>query len=474
MSDIETQGLAAPDGAGRLNGLYFAAWRWHFYAGLYVVPFLIMLCLTGIVMVWFSAINAEYGERLTVVPTPQRQSLAQLQATAVALHPGGVAGQFIAPYTPENPVLFRVDLPEGARMIALDPYSGAVLRNTLNGDTWEEWADQLHGELLQTGPRKPVGDLLVEIAASLALLLVVTGMYLAWPRGGKGLRDMLVPDFGQSGRVFWKSLHRSIGAWVSIVLVMFLLTGLSWAGIWGGKFVQAWNTFPAEKWDAVPLSDVTHASLNTTPKAVVPWTLEQTPMPASGSDAGVAGVPVGKVVDLDSVVALAGQIGFAGRFQLAYPSGETGVWTISQDSMSNDSHNPMADRTVHVDRYTGKILAEVGFADYSLAGKAMAMGVPLHMGLTGLWNAVFNILFCVAVIAVCISGGVMWWLRRPEGQIRLAAPPRPAAVPFSKGAVLVVLALSLLFPVLGLTLLAALTLDLVVLGAVPLLRRVFS
>jgi uncharacterized iron-regulated membrane protein len=30
--------------------LHAAVWRWHFYAGLYVAPFLIILACTGLVM----------------------------------------------------------------------------------------------------------------------------------------------------------------------------------------------------------------------------------------------------------------------------------------------------------------------------------------------------------------------------------------------------------------------------------------
>ena len=54
MSDTNT----APSG---VHKLYFAVWRWHFYAGLYVIPFLIMLAITGIVMVWFTTIEPENG-----------------------------------------------------------------------------------------------------------------------------------------------------------------------------------------------------------------------------------------------------------------------------------------------------------------------------------------------------------------------------------------------------------------------------
>lgn len=41
---IQTPGPQAGGGNGRINPLYFAVWRWHFYAGLYVIPFLSFAC----------------------------------------------------------------------------------------------------------------------------------------------------------------------------------------------------------------------------------------------------------------------------------------------------------------------------------------------------------------------------------------------------------------------------------------------
>jgi uncharacterized iron-regulated membrane protein len=128
------------------------------------------------------------------------------------------------------------------------------------------------------------GDRMIEIAASLGMVLIATGLYMWWPRNA-GWRAALIPSVGRGGRAMWRSLHGVVGFWISLFLVFFLISGLSWAGIWGEKMVQAWSQFPAEKWDNVPLSDETHASMNHGPKEV-PWALEQTPMPASGSQAG--------------------------------------------------------------------------------------------------------------------------------------------------------------------------------------------
>ena len=75
----------------------------------------------------------------------------------------------------------------------------------------------------------------------------------------------------------------------------------------------------------------------------------------------------------------------------------------------------------------------------------MAWGVAFHEGDLGLWNFGLNTLFCLAMIFLPLSGLLMWWIRRPERTLRLAAPPLPDDVPFVKGALLVTLLLSLAF-----------------------------
>jgi uncharacterized iron-regulated membrane protein len=195
-------------------------------------------------------------------------------------------------------------------------------------------------------------------------------------------------------------------------------------------------------------------------------------MPASGSEAGIGGMA--RPVTLDAVVDYARSLGFVGRFQLNLPADETGVWTISHDSMSNDGPDPSKDRTIHIDQYTGKVLADVGYADYSAYAKAMAYGIAFHEGDMGLWNLALNTVFCLSVIFLSVSGLVMWWKRRPSGAARLAAPPLPVDLPMWKGAVFLALVLSLAFPLVGLTLLAVLALDLVVLANVPALKRALS
>jgi uncharacterized iron-regulated membrane protein len=67
----------------------------------------------------------------------------------------------------------------------------------------------LHGELLM-GDR---GSTIVELAASWAIVMIATGLFLWWPRGAKGFGGILYPRFRQGQRIFWRDLHAVTGVW---------------------------------------------------------------------------------------------------------------------------------------------------------------------------------------------------------------------------------------------------------------------
>ena len=344
---------------------------------------------------------------------------------------------------------FIVGAADGPHIVAVDPADATVVGQYLQDSVLFNWASKIHGTLLLGD----FGDRVLEIAAGLGIILLLTGLYTWWPRNGRSLRQALVPRL-LKGRGFWRELHMGAGAYFAVVMLFFLISGLSWTGVWGTQIVQAWNTFPAEKL-AAPLSDATHATLNHGDEKDVPWTLEQTPMPVSehdhsamGMDA-MAGMDMSSTatVNLDTVAATARDIGFTGQFRINLPADDTGVFTVSTDSNSGDSANPFGDRTVHIDQYSGAIITEIGFADYGLGGKAMAAGIALHQGNLGWWNIALNLLFCAAIIFIAVSGVIMWWQRRPRG--KFAAPLYPRAYRAPWGVLLIALVVCVAFPLTG-------------------------
>ena len=70
MSSPKPEGPAnsGPDKMSSADRFYCAAWRWHFYAGLYVAPFLVMAAITGLVMMYVAAFDGRDGEKISIVP----------------------------------------------------------------------------------------------------------------------------------------------------------------------------------------------------------------------------------------------------------------------------------------------------------------------------------------------------------------------------------------------------------------------
>jgi uncharacterized iron-regulated membrane protein len=436
-----TSPFPAADGAPASSRLYRAVWRWHFYAGLFVVPFLLMLALTGAWMMLYAKLSNEMGWVPDVTPQSAQIAVSTQAKAAVAAIPGAKLGTYIAPEAANRPAFFEISKDDTYYSVSVDPYTATVLDSHASADTSRALAEKIHGTFLLG----TFGDRLIEVAASLTIIMTVTGIFLWWPRGESFL-GALVPRLGASGRGLWRELHKTGGIWISLFLILFILSGLAWTGIWGDSFVKPWSSFPANKWDNVPLSDTTHASLNHDILHEVPWTLEATPLPASGSTAGIPAV--GEPVALDTVVMWALANGFHNQFKVAIPGDEKGVFTVSYDGRNEDSVTPANDRFVHIDQYTGNILADVRLKDYPFVGKLMAWGIALHKGTAGLWNLVFNLAYLALVIFACISGVVMWWKRRPVGQLGSPKYPRDYKVPagvLGLGAVL-----SVLFPLGGL------------------------
>lgn len=230
---------AAPSTAVDARKYYFIAWRWHFYAGLYVIPFLCMLAITGLTMLWISWGAGLGAERMAVTPQGGTMAISALEAAAEAAVPGGRATQYVEPLADNRVAAFAVATDAGTTGVAIDPYSGTVMKTFPWRAGWYDFATDIHGTLLLGS----FGDRMIEIAASLAIIMIATGLYLHWPRNGSGWRAALVPQLSLRKRALWKSIHGVTGMWISLILLVFLLSGLSWAGIWARRWCRRGTRF---------------------------------------------------------------------------------------------------------------------------------------------------------------------------------------------------------------------------------------
>ena len=444
--------------------IYQAVWRWHFYAGLYVLPFLFLLSLSGLLMLVSKPLELWMQEAVTRV-SPQAEMLpaSALLSRVRAEYPDATLQLYIPPGSAESSAQFTLRHPAmhqhgvhaaSSTTVYVNPYNANLLGDTVPATSVYNLMKELHSSLFLGD----VGDILLEIAAGLAILMIVSGLYLAWPRAPRPARSRSQTK----NREDWRHLHRISGWLLSIPLLFLLISGLAWTNVWGGKLVQAWSSLPGTSYQA-PQSVELHQASNISGQHHVPWAVEQTPLPLSS--------PHHTVLELDTVADIAKTQGFD-RFRIHFPQGEQGVWTISATTMAGDISNPLAERILHLDPSSGAPLADIKFADYPLMGQAMSAFIPLHQGDLGWWNWWLNFVVVLLVLVLLGSGAMLWWRRRPRQSFKLAPPAAKPAI--SNAVLLAMLVIALCFPLSALALVVVSIIDYFFISKVKRLRALFK
>ncbi|KIF65730.1 peptidase [Pseudomonas fluorescens] len=433
---------------------YNLAWRWHFYAGLFVAPFMVMLALTGIIYLFKPQLDSLMYSSLLEVPAGHHTVPADdLLQRVKAAYPQGQVTQYLPPVNAERSAQFVVKNAGQELNVFVDPYQGDILGEQDAKQNLQAIARAIHGELMIG----TVGDRLIEMAAGWGVVLVVSGLFLWWPRGQAA--GILWPRLNARGRVLWRDLHAVTGFWGATLLLVMLLSGMTWTGFWGKQYAAVWNVFPAAMWNNVPTSDIEARSLNSATRQTVPWAMENTPMPMSGDHAehmnhgNTHAGPAAPAISLQDVQNIASERKVEPGYSITLPATATGVFTIAV--FADDPRN---DATLHVDQYTGKVLADVRFEHYGTVARATEIGVMLHEGkMFGTFNQIVVLLICLMILLSAVSGVVIWWKRRPEG--KFGVPPLRHDLPTWKTGVAIMLVLAVVFPLVGASLLVVWLLD---------------
>lgn len=438
---------AAPAAPGLLSGAYRTVWRWHFFAGLLVLPVLMLMALTGALYLFKSEIDdAVYRGMAQVTPAASPASPDQWRAAAEQAA-GGRATSVLMPDRPDRAIRIGVTRPDGQkRTVFVDPADARVTGVTPFGGAMET-VKHLHSLAL-------VGtwaNVIVEIVAGWTIILVATGIFLWWPRG-RSMGTVAITSTEPRRRPFWRDLHAVTGLYAGGVILFLAVTGMPWSVVWGdavGDWVKANGLGrPPAPAAASPWAHAQHAA---DAPSGVGWTMEGMVMPTAHPAAP----------RLSTVIAAAEREGLARPYQVSIPADPTLTFTATRQVQRVEDT-----RSLYIDGATGSMAADIGYGQFGPGAKAIEWGIATHQGTQyGFFNRYLMLGGCIAIWLLGISAVVMWWKRRPKG--RLAAPVTPPG-PRAKAAVLaIVLPLAILYPLTGLSLIVAVLLD----RAVALLSR---
>ncbi|MEO0031413.1 MAG: hypothetical protein RIS94_1171 [Pseudomonadota bacterium] len=449
------------------TALYRTIWRWHFYAGLLVLPLVAVLALTGAVYLFKPQLDA-WEERAFTGMADHGSVLPDTQvAAALAAYPGARFHAYRLPLREGDAALVHLGLPGGHAMrdVFVSP-QGRVLGTLDPQARIAQVAHDIHGQLLM-GRR---GSWLVELTASWAIVLIASGLYLWWPTG-RGMAGVVWPRLNGGRRVFWRDLHAVTGFWVSGLALVLLFTGLPWADAWGSAFKalrtemgwvngpQAWTIggHAPDAADDDPHAGHDHAAMMAMgPAAVMPHQHTGGPAPLSLSEI-VAEAKSRHLAFPVMIVPPGAPQAFGGK-----PRAE---WTVRSDTQNR----PLA-ITLRFDPMTGAETARETFAQKHPIDRIVGYGVAWHEGaLFGLANQLIGLATALMLVTLAVSGFVMWRRRKPVGT--LGAPPLPSTPPRIAGITVLLGLFALVLPLLALSLLALAVLELLVLRRIPPLAR---
>ena len=273
--------------------------------------------------------------------------------------------------------------------VYVNPYSGAVLKVK---DVYQDFFRiVLDGHFYLWLPEK-VGQPVVATATLVFVGMLLSGLFLWWPRGKKGVRQRVTIKWNARWRRKNYDFHNVLGFYVISLALVLALTGLVWGFAWFKEAVYAATGGEKSLTYEEPLSDTTA-------------------VPVSG-----AMHPVDQVWE---------------NMKAAYPAAESIEmhFPASEQSPIHVAVNPDASTYwqidyLYFDQYT---LDEVSvdhvwdrFEQASTADKLMRMNYDIHTGaIAGLPGKILAFLASLIVASLPVTG-LMLWLGRNKKSRKLS------------------------------------------------------
>lgn len=395
--------------------LHRVIWRWHFYAGLIIAPVLLVIAATGATYIFKDELEPLiYPQLMTVIPLDRRIPYDdQLASVRASFGDEFRVMQVEVPANPKCSVAILGVAGKEFRRLHFNPYSGELL-GELGKNNLFSVVLRLHRSLFAG----TTGRIITELTTCWTIILLVSGLYLWWPRKRWRLWGVFLPRLWRHPYVILRDLHAVCGFFVLAVAPLIAGTGLLYTYIWGSGYGYA-----AVKSGAYDI-------------------FLHPPQSRSAAEA--------PRLSVDAVVTIAAGVMPGRTLTVRMPSTPEGAYVV----FGNSPRGPSSDGVVVIDHATGEVLMHRANRDYPTLSWWATWNYPLHVGsILGLPTKILWLVACLILMLLPITGVWMWWKRRPSG--RTGFPRRPE-IPVPRFLVFGIIALGVVLPALGLSIVAIL------------------
>jgi uncharacterized iron-regulated membrane protein len=407
---------SAADSTEARLALHRWLWRWHGYAGLFVIPFIFFMALTGLPHVWEHEIeDVWHPEYRALTPQDTRVPYAQQLITARAVYPDKPLLLIIVDRDPRHATRFQFGTAVNPYSVFVSPYDGRVITAMSEWIRLSSAGIMLHGLTFI----EPYGSWILELLACWGIVLCLTGVYLWWPRGKEKVFGVFIPRLRRDGRTRWRDFHAVTGFYFAVVLALYLATGLPWTAFWGGKLMTSMQNATGQGY---PANMTAESGLKSTPPS-----------------------PDAKPLPLDAFVEFGLKQNLPGRLEIDLPAENTGTVHLR-----NRLRRDPLEKHFQLDLFSARPVGSADWSDMPWTQKAVALGIDLHEGaLFGRATQIISTALAGTFMFIAAAGAMMWWKRRPQGRLDFSMPSKLSVVPAAMRAGL--LLVSLLMPLAGLS-----------------------
>jgi uncharacterized iron-regulated membrane protein len=378
----------------------------------------------------------------------------QIVASAQQRFPGSEAASYVPALVPGETahVILGGDHSHDAATAGLEvfvnPYDAHVLGSQDPEQRLMKRIRNLHGRLMVGR----TGQAFMELVAGWMVLLLLSGLYLWFPRGHWSVWGVFLPRIRSGKRILLRDLHAVPAVYLTAVLTFQLISGMPWTYFEGKLIRQVADNSPG----GVPITDAKRFRSQAPEQPVAApagsaqdWLGD---LSATNSTHVHSALSTGRL-PLDQVVAIATKQGVARPFQITLPRGDAGVFTVR--SLSDDPRDTIY---LHLDQYSGAVAGRIPFAQLTPMAQSIALGIALHEGrLYGRANQLLGLAGALGAFYLATAATVLWWSRRPKGH--LGAQPGTEKFVMPRGAVVLIVVLGILFPLMGASLVLIYCLD---------------
>lgn len=352
----------------------------HLWLGLLSSILLFIVCFSGTVLVFGHEIESwfkPYSSNLVVDSNQNLLSLETLVKNVEESSKGKVAGLTILSSV-QAPYQFNVKQnPEDRRgkPYIINPYTGEVLNNPNERSGFFMFFFRLHRWLLL---EDTVGRPIVGVATIIYSFLLLSGLFLWWPKNRHHFKNSLKIKLNGSIKRLNHDLHNTLGFYALPLLLVMSLTGLFWSFEWyrnlgstvlntkvfdrGGRPSEVRGS--GEKLSYQQLLDLIHLELPYSGKTMIM-------LPGNPKQALVA------VKTPDHFMAVQG-----------------------------------SDK-LEINPYTGEVLKKDLFSGKSFGAKISSLIKPLHTGeVMGLFSKIIYFIVCFIGTTLPLTGFFIWFNKR--------------------------------------------------------------